>query len=380
MSDPKSNEPFKFRLLKIGDAGQEPKIPERDGVWVKTQLGAVDVQPAFKMLTELGAYIELFHKNPYDYRPLQAMRNVGRRAIPLFQQIGANPTLGEHFRPLAASLAQTLKIAQHAAKLRIKAAHDMARRPLIIVPISINQALGGTTTCQVRNPYLGSSGGQAVLDTYKAPWSITAFRTSNNENGQLQGVRMTQWLIGGHDYVAASLAGLTYVTPAPANQGWSVAAFAETKIVHHSTAFEPWNLTAESSAGWGFIMTETGFLQVGVTNVNQGATYTDTYSAYVRATLCGSPFERHTDIEHFRKSFLPLHRQYAGALKIAQDWHKNMGSLMGASSQEGGPRGESWVANLSDARTQIESFLDFPPPGIGEPLAYDHPAFEELDM
>ena len=375
MSETPSKEPFKLQIAKLGGADGSSAPENKDGsVWVKTQIGAVNVAPAFKMLSELGAYIDIFHKNPYDYRPLLAMRNVGKRAIPLFQQIGANPALREHFNPLASSLAQTLKIAQHAAKLRIKAAHDMARRPLIIVPVSINQALGGTTTVQVRNPYLGSSGGQAVLDTYKAPWSITAFRTSNNESGQIQGVRMTQWLIGGHDYVNAALAGLTYLTPTPPNQGWAAASFAETKRVHHSTAFEPWNLTAESSAGWGFIMTETGYLQVGVTNVNQGATYTDTYSVYVRATLCGSPFER--DIEHFRRSFLPLHRQYAGALKIAQDWHTNMAGLMGTDRSTPNP----WQANLADAKDAIESFMDAPPPAIGEPLDYDHPVWGDLSV
>jgi len=375
MSEP-SKESFKFpvnRGLSLGEASSEEA---KDGVWVRTKVGSVNIKPAFRMLTELGGYIDLFQKNPYDYRPLIAMRNVGRRAIPLFQQIGANPTLKEHFQPLASSLATTLRIAQHAAKLRIKAAHDMARRPLIIVPIPINQALGGVTTAQVRNPYLGSTGGQAVLDTFRAPWSITAFRTSNNENGQIQGVRMTQWLIGGHDYVNAALAGLTYLTTSPptATLGWGAASFAETKRVHHSTAFEPWNLTAESSVGWGFIMSETGYLQVGVYNVNQGATYTDTYSVYVRATLCGSPFDRHTDVEQFRKSFVPLHKQYRGALKIAQDWHSHLGQLMGA---QGASR-DSWMEDLGGASDQISSFMDHPPPAIGEPLDYDDPAFNEL--
>jgi len=95
---------------------------------------------------------------------------------------------------------------------------------------------------------------------------------------------------------------------------------------------------------------------------------------YVRATLCGSPFERHTDIHAFQKAFVPLNKQIVAAMKIAKDWHHNMAGIMGTEAVNV----PSWAANLADASSSIESFLDSPPPGLGEPLEYDHPAFNEL--
>ena len=59
---------------------------------------------------------------------------------------------------------------------------------------------------------------------------------------------------------------------------------------------------------------------------------------------------------------------------IAQDWHTHMAGAMG------GDRAPvaSWQHNLADAASKIESFLDSPPPAIGEPLEYDDPAFRDV--
>src|SRR6185369_2865299 len=116
-----------------------------------------------------------------------------------------------------------------------------------------------TTSIQVRNPYLGATDG--ATGPYQYPWTITAFRTSNGESGALLPIRITQFLIGGHDFVAASLAGLTYAGGgAPATQGWPAGAFAETARKIWMSTVQPWNVVAMHGAGTGFgsIMTETG--------------------------------------------------------------------------------------------------------------------------
>lgn len=370
--------PLAIRPVQLGSAGETPKAP--DGrVYVPTHNGTVDITDLFTPMVELGANLNAFQQNPYDYRPLLAMRRTGQRAMPLFNQLRQYPSLANQFGPIASSMSNMLKVAQSAAKLRIKAAADMARRPLQVIPISLSIAPNTTTGgIQIRNPYLGSTGGVAVSDQYKAPWSIVAFRTSNNENGQLQTVRITQWQIGGHDYVAAALGGVTFLGGGQASaQGWAASAFSETARKHHSTAFEPWNLTAESSAGWGFIMSETGYLQLAVNNgVNAASTYEDTWSVYVRATLCGSPFERHTDPSALAHAFIPMQHQYTQALRIAGDYSNAVIGMVGGAS--GQPQAAPWTAQLSTAQQQIQSFLDSPPPGIGEPLAYDSPAWGQF--
>jgi hypothetical protein len=358
-------------------AAESQTPPPPDAVLVKTRTGLVDITDMFRMQVELGNYTAQFHASPYDHRPLMAMRNLGQRALPMFHQLQRHPGLNEQFGGMAQHLASLLKTSQSAARLRIKAAHDMARRPLQLVPLNWSLAFGTTSDAiQVRNPYLGSSGGVAVSDQYRAPWSVTAFRTSNNENGQLNPIRITQWLIGGHDYVAAAVAGLTNlgaVGTVSTDNGWPAAAFTETARKHHSTAFEPWNLTSEQSAGFGFIMTETGFLQIRIRNAAGSGTYVDNWSVYIRATLCGSPFSSHTDVSHMARSFVPIAHQYSQAARIAGDWQQNVAGFVGQGSAA--PPAASWASQINDAQGQIQSFLDAPPPGIGEPLPYDDRAF-----
>ena len=377
MTTPAPQQPnYTLRQVTLGAAD----VPPPGAVVIKTKNGSVDVADVFKVHVDLGNALAAFHANPYDYRPLQQMRRIGTQSIPLFNQLSKYPALMEQFGPMASHLSNILRVAQTAAKLRVKAAADMARRPLQIVPVPLSIGAGSSfTAIQIRNPYLGATGGIAISDQYKAPWSVTAFKTSNNENGQLSPIRIANWTIGGHNYTQAALQGLTYAgtgSVAPALQGWGAPAFAETKRTHHSTAFEPWHLTAESSAGWGFIMTETGFLQLDVINAS-GSPYVDTYSVYIRATLCGSPFDRFTDPTALAHAFVPMVHQYHEAARIAGEWDRGVaGFVRQGSSAAAAPA--PWTAQLSDAREQIQSFLEAPPPGLGEVLPYDDRAWSQL--
>lgn len=365
--------------LRKFDLGAASAQPPPGSVVVSTSRGGVDISDVFKIHVDLGNALQAFHANPYDHRPLQAMRHIGTRSIPLFNQLHKYPALMEQFGPMATHLSNILRVAQTAAKLRVKAAADMARRPLQIVPVPLAIGAGASfTAIQIRNPYLGATGGVAISDQYKAPWSVTAFKTSNNENGQLSPIRIANWTIGGHNYTQAALQGLTYAgmgAVPPALQGWGAPAFAETKRTHHSTAFEPWHLTAESSAGWGFIMTETGFLQLDVINAS-GSPYVDTYSVYIRATLCGSPFDRFTDPTALAHAFVPMVHQYHQAARIAGDWESNVQGVLGQAARSAQP----WTAQLQTAQDQVLSFMESPPPGLGDVLPYDHQAWGQLQQ
>ena len=283
---------------------------------------AHDATPYFQTLIDVGNVISQFGHNPYNPLPLLKMQQLSRQIQPGLQSAMNNPALRPHVLPMAQGMQTFLKHSANLIQMRLKTSHHVARAPKILVPISMSIAAGATLTgVQVRNPYLGASGG--ATGVYQSPWTITSFRTSNGESGALLPIRLTQFLIGGHDFVAAALAGLTYTAGgAPAVQGWPAAAFAETKRSNWKTEVQPWNVVSVNGGGTGFgsIMTETGFLQVGI--FNGGAqTYVDTYSVYCNATLCGSPFAvaQWTQIDAFKKAFAPLNLQTQMAMKLAGD-------------------------------------------------------------
>ena len=328
-----------------------------------------DVSPYLGMIEEIGAEVSRFSRNPYDPRPLVRMQQMGRRALPHLQQMShTSPGIRQAVQPMVRGLTSYLKNSQKLASQRLKTSFSIAKAPKILIPISLSIAAAGTTTAiQVRNPYLGATGGN--MGPYLYPWTITSFRTSNGESGALLPIRLTQFLVGGHDFVAAALSGLTYSAGgAPATQGWPAAAFAETKRGNWKTEVQPWNVIAQNAndAGFGSVMTETGFLQIGVFNGGSG-TYVDTYSVYANATLCGSPFGNAatTQIDQFRASFAPLALQAPLVLKIAGDtagWLKN---YVGADDEGyGNDNPYKWVNSVAGAFQELDRFLDSPPNGL----------------
>lgn len=330
MSDHKTSPYANGILVPLGGADAAKALP--GGAIVHLGGTYYDARPYFQAMVDLGANIASFGANPYDPRALLRMQAMSKQILPALQKARAmHPTVREHVAPMVAGLASYLKNSQQLIAMRLRTSHKIGRAPKILVPISMSIAAGATLAAvQVRNPYLGATGGATGM--YQFPWTITSFRTSNGESGALLPIRLTQFLIGGHDYVAASLAGLTYTAGgAPATQGWAAAAFAETKRSHWQTEVQPWNVIAQHGGGTGFgsIMTETGFLQIGV--FNGGAqTYVDTYSVYCNATLCGNPFgdAKWTQVDAFRKAFAPLALQAPLAMRLAGDassWVKQAG-------------------------------------------------------
>lgn len=358
------------KLSGIDDAARDPAI-------VPVKLGAeyYDAHPYFEAYNRAGHLVKEFARNPYDHRPLQHMEQLVHHIAPHMQPNRHHPAVREHMHHMHHGLANFMKHSQYLVRMRLKTAHHLARAPKILIPMGVSIPSGSTfSAIQVRNPYLGATGGQD--GSYLYPWTITSFRTSNNESGQLQPIRLTQFLIGGHDFVQASLSGVTYAgTAAPATLGWPAAAFTETARKNWQSVVQPWNVVSLYGEGTGFgsIMTETGFLQIGVFN-GGGSTYNDTYSVYANATLCGSPFgnAQWTQTDMFRHSFAPLALQGPMAMRLA---HSAMEHIRGAIDKDD-PRynlagtGLEWAVRTESTMNELNRFIDNPPAGLamGDPV------------
>lgn len=324
----------------------------------------IDLAPYTRTYLALGAMVTQFSKNPYDARQLVAMQRLASQVRPaLNRALQDQPAVRQIAHPMVQAMSSYLQSSQSLIKMRLRTSYQIARAPKILVPISMSIAAGGTLTgVQVRNPYLGASGG--MTGQYQSPWAITSFRTSNGESGALLPIRITQFLLGGHDFVAAALAGLTYTAGgAPATQGWGAGAFAETKRGNWKTEVQPWNVVASHGGGTGFgsVMTETGFLQIGV--FNGGAqTYVDTYSVYCNATLCGSPFANaaYTQVDAFRKSFAPLALQAPLSLALAGAADSHLDQALDADDPRWTNEPNSWMGKVRDFGGFIDRLTNTP--------------------
>ncbi len=121
-----------------------------------------------------------------------------------------------------------------------------------------------------------------------------------------------------------------------------------------ATHFEPWNVVNMDTPGFGSIMSETGFLQLGVFN-GGSSTFVDTWAIYCRATLCNLPWGAHGEHEVFRRAFAPMHRQHEMALHI-------MNSMQGKAHG-------FWNHQIAGAGAAVQTFMDNPV-GMGEPAPY----------
>lgn len=355
--------PYKRGLI-VKLEGAEAQTPPPGSAVIRAGNDVYDIAPYHRAFLDLGAMIEAVVRHPLDPRPLLAMQRFARDQRPHMQAaLQVHPAVRQVVNPMVAAMSSYLNHSQKLIGMRLRTSHHIARAPKILVPISMSIAAGGTLTqVQVRNPYLGASGGDT--SQYKSPWAITSFRTSNGESGALLPIRITQFLLGGHDFVAAALAGLTYAAGgAPATQGWAAGAFAETKRGNWKTEVQPWNVVATHGGGTGFgsVMTETGFLQIGVFNGGT-QTYVDTYSVYCNATLCGSPFAQsaYTQTEVFRKSFAPLIYQapLSFALAGAVERHASEALPSTDSYAEAAAGPYAWAAKVGDMSGRIEQIVN----------------------
>lgn len=361
-----SNPYSKGLIVALGNAQVDNPAPGT----VVTRLagGYYDIAPFLGAFLDLGNMVTQFSRNPYDPRPLVRMQSMAQGLLPVLRNTRNQPAIiREAISPMVQSMTSYLKNSQQLLQQRLRTSYQIARAPKILIPICLNIAAGVTITAiQIRNPYLGASGGQP--GTYNFAWAITSFRTSNNESGQLSPIRITQWLFGGHDYVAASLGGVTFAGGgAPAVQGWPAAAFGETKRGNWKTEVQPWNVIAQHGGGTGFgsIMTETGLLQLAVNNGGTGA-FVDTWSVYANATLCGNPLTeaKWTQLDMLRKSFAPLKLQAPIAMKLAGE----ADSWILAGVEDDDPKiGQGhpyrFASQVTPLLAEIEGFLDAPPEG-----------------
>lgn len=362
--------------------------PFARGIFVP--LGSAEPQPGMSVLTlggerydispfayaqmRLGAIVNQFHRNPINPGPLLQLQHMANQMMPQLRQhaTAMHPAVQAAVHPLVQGLGSFLKSSQQLIGIRLKTAHAIGKAPKILVPICLNVASGVTTgQIQVRNPYLGASGG--YLGGYTAPWAITSFRTSNNESGQLSPIRMPNFIIGGHDYAVAGIQGLTYVVAAnqPAVLGWPAAAFAETKRSRWYTEVQPWTVVAAAGAGVGYgsIMTETGFFAITV--FNGGAqTFQDTWSVYCNATLCGNPFRdaRWAQEEVIRSSFVPLQHQASYAMKLMSDAQYHIGEIIPDDNSKIVDKTYGWL-NKPDLAEAIDKLIGNPELAMGETFA-----------
>lgn len=362
------------------------ETPAANAAIIKIGNASFDIAPYLGATAAMGQLTQQFMKNPYDARPLAQMQTLAHQVVPAIHATARHPVARQALQPLLNATASMVKHTQQMAAMRWKTAHHLARAPKILIPICLSIAAGATTSgIQIRNPYLGATGGQ-VGGQYNAPWTITCVRTSNNESGLLSPIRLTDFTLGGHNFVTASLGGLTYSAGgAPATLGWPAATFAETARKIWQSSIQPWNVVGTSGEGTGFgsIMTETGFLQVGVFNGGAG-TYVDTYSVYCNATLCGSIFGNAatTQIDMFRHAFAPLAMQGPLALRLAGDAQMQVAGAIAAddnrfSNAQMGP--SAWIARIGESTNAINAMLDNPSPDLAMGEPYDYGALPGLD-
>jgi hypothetical protein len=356
---PSSNPWASGLLVPIGAADQVRS--EHAAVTLGGKL--YDARPYFQAFTEIGSQLQSFARSPYNIAPIANLQRMTSQIAPHISSLSRQgPAVREVMAPMVSALANFAAQSKKLVGMRMKTQIHISRAPKILIPISMSIAAGGTLAgVQVRNPYLGATGG-GTDGGYQYPWAITSFRTSNNENGQLQDKRITQFLLGGHDYVSAALGGLTYTAGgAPATQGWPAAAFTETKRSRWQTEVQPWTTVANHGAGvgWGSVMTETGFLQVAIFNGSAG-TYTDTYSVYANATLCGNPFtdQRFSQTSIFKSSFVPLALQAPMAMRLAMDASKHIGQVVAQDDNGMNDLGPlQWLRNTDRASQQLAGLL-----------------------
>ena len=348
--------------------GAEPSA-KPGGAYIQIGGSYYDVSPYLSAFESIGANVAAIARSPYDPRPFMNLRHTANALIPALNSARhAHPAVQQTLVPLVRGLASAMAQSKNLVGMRLKTAHHLAQAPKILIPICLAIPAGGTLAgVRVSNPYLGSTEGNT--GPYQFPWTIVCFRTGNGEDGGLRPIKITQYQLGGHDFVGASLAGLTYTAGgAPAVLGWPAAAFAETARKNFRTEVQPWNVVAQSGAGVGFgsIMTETGYLQCSVHNAG-ATTYVDGWSVYANATLCGSPFGgRYTQVDLMRRAFVPLALQGPIAMKIARDAGVHIGQIVPRDDQDrmpdAGPYG--WSERTEGAMNQIESFLANPPAGL----------------
>lgn len=353
------------RGLIVKLEGAEATQPPAGSVVIRAGNDTYDVAPYHRAFVDLGMMIEAVVRHPMDPRPLLMMQKFAQQQRPALQHaLQSHPAVRQIVNPMVQAMGSYLASSQKLIGMRLRTSHHIARAPKILVPISMSIAAGGTLAqVQVRNPYLGASGGDT--SQYKSPWAITSFRTSNGESGALLPIRITQFLLGGHDFVAAALAGLTYAAGgAPATQGWAAGAFAETKRGNWKTEIQPWNVVATHGGGTGFgsVMTETGFLQIGVFNGGT-QTYVDTYSVYCNATLCGSPFTTaaYTQVDAFRKAFAPLAFQAPLSFALAGAVERHVTEALPQADYNQLPAGLepwAWANKIGDVSGNIDRIVN----------------------
>jgi hypothetical protein len=356
--------PYLFIALGSAEKAQDAR---REGRLV-TELGGTywDATPFFGILGEYADAIGQFHRSPFNPQSVLRLNNIATRALPTMRQMVKAPApVKQALLPLATSFGRLVQGSRTLLQNRMRQYTKITQAPTLLLPWGVTLAPGATVNgVQFRNPYLGVTGGMLGGDgSYKNPWSITSVRTSFNENGQLDPIKIPVFLLAGHDYVAASLGGVLFTAGgAPAVQGWPAAAFSESKTSNWRTEIQPWNVVAQHGGlgtGFGSIMTETGFLQVSMHNAGV-ATYVATWSVYVRATMCDNPFgsAKYTDTSLWKSSIAPLRLQFPLHMKLAGDVDQWLEGSVSMDDDRYTSNAGTWVTRMEGVHKVLGDILD----------------------
>lgn len=239
--------------------------------------------------------------------------------------VGAMRALPPALHPVFGQMVQTasgpmLEAAKEAVRLRMRSQHELMKHPTQSIPLTLDSATapgtfvaGSTATFVIQNPYIGSGG---AMTNAQGIWAITGL-----ESGSLaavQGLIVTKAVFAGHDYVEASLNGISSTTGTGASstaggpEGWDFCIWASDKRTRDHTVFSPWNIQGSSNI-IGSIMRETGTVTLGLTNLNNTTFQGGAFHVHVKASLCGSPFTA----ENVHKMFVPFNQQHNAALKMS---------------------------------------------------------------
>lgn len=239
--------------------------------------------------------------------------------------VGAMRALPPALHPVFGQMVQTasgpmLEAAKEAVRLRMRSQHELMKHPTQSIPLTLDSATapgtfvaGSTATFIIQNPYIGSGG---AMTNAQGIWAITGL-----ESGALaavQGLIVTKAVFAGHDYVQASLNGISSTTGTGASstaggpQGWDFCIWASDKRTRDHTVFSPWNIQGSSNI-IGSIMRETGTVTLALTNLNNATFQGGAFHVHVKASLCGSPFSA----ENVHKMFVPFNLQHNAAVKMA---------------------------------------------------------------
>jgi len=297
-----------------------PKPKDSGEIMVGTADGReFDIGPLAKTISKIKNGMAIIARNPWDKYGLAEVVTAGHD-LSKWEHEDMPTDVGNIVRPLISHGVYPMLSAAHLAmKLRMEAERHLISKPTQTLGIRLTGAAASTWQVSIQNPYQGSG---VAYEMRNALWAITALEgppLAAAVSVLAAGVGtlyLTSAIWAGHDYVAASRAGIVPGSAAVGGGGnlanlivpqWSASIFAPDKRERKSTTFSPWNLQGAGGI-LGSIMRETGQVTLAFLNAT-GVTIDVAFHVHMKASLCGGLFKH----EILHQMFVPFHRQLSAA-------------------------------------------------------------------